>query len=142
MKKLTPKEKDIKKYLELMNILDMFKGVLRIVISNMIPVTKVVDELIDMILTEEDIALLEQSFILIYSKHFTHRDIKTLIEFYSSTVGKKSIDKTSIMMSESSVAGASWADKIIARHQKEIEEILNLKANNSNDLNDLNDLLA
>jgi uncharacterized protein len=48
----------------------------------------------------------------IYDKHFTEEDIKAMIAFYESPVGKKMIEKLPLIMQESMVAGQQWAEEI------------------------------
>ena len=43
-----------------------------------------------------------------WAKHFTHDDIKELIKFYESPIGKKMIEVQPKVMQESMVAGQKW----------------------------------
>jgi len=60
------------------------------------------DELIDMIVP-------------IYSKYFTHDDIKALLEFYDTPVGKKFIAVQGDIMTESMEAGQQWGQQVAVR---------------------------
>lgn len=44
----------------------------------------------------------------VYHKHFTIDDIKQLIAFYESPIGKKYAEKTPLISKESMQAGADW----------------------------------
>lgn len=48
----------------------------------------------------------------IYEKHFTHDDIKKLIEFYKTDVGKKYVEKLPKLTMESMQAGRQWGRKL------------------------------
>ena len=48
----------------------------------------------------------------IYMKHFTHEEIKGLVEFYESPIGKKTIEKLPLVMQESMAAGQAWGEKL------------------------------
>ena len=44
----------------------------------------------------------------VYMKHFTHDDLKKMIEFYNSPVGKKIQEKTPILIKEQGPATQEW----------------------------------
>lgn len=48
----------------------------------------------------------------IYMAEFTHDEIKELLKFYSTPVGKKIADKTSILSQKGMVAGQAWGMKV------------------------------
>ena len=48
----------------------------------------------------------------IYDKHFSHNDIKELIQFYESSIGKKYLEATPSITQESYRAGEEWGNKI------------------------------
>lgn len=50
--------------------------------------------------------------IVIYDKHFTHEDIKGLIAFYETPLGRKITDKLPLISQESMQAGAKWGEEI------------------------------
>jgi uncharacterized protein len=56
----------------------------------------------------------------IYHRHFTHEDIKGLLAFYSSELGKKLLRTTPALMLESMRMGAEWGRSL----QPEIERRL------------------
>ena len=43
---------------------------------------------------------LEKEVIPVYNKHFSHKEIKSLIEFYTSDVGKKTLNVTPLILGE------------------------------------------
>ena len=60
----------------------------------------------------------------IYAKYFTIDDIKGLIAFYSSDLGKKLIATLPNLMQESMQAGQQWAAREMPRIQRALEERL------------------
>lgn len=61
---------------------------------------------------EENIAEIMNSTREIYKKHFTPADIKGLIAFYESPVGKKFTEKQTPIMTESMAVGEAWGRKL------------------------------
>lgn len=58
----------------------------------------------------------------IYAKHFSHDDIKQLIAFYKTPIGKKLIALQPQIMQESMAAGQKWGTKIGQRAIKKLRE--------------------
>ena len=48
----------------------------------------------------------------VYQKHFTQAELKELIKFYESPIGKKLAEKTPFIMQESMEVGQKWGTKI------------------------------
>ena len=51
----------------------------------------------------------------IYAKHLTHEDVKGLISFYESPVGRKMIAVQPVLMAESMEVGQAWGQEIALR---------------------------
>ena len=51
-------------------------------------------------------------FIPIYDRNFSHDDIKNLIKFYESPIGKKMLEVTPSMTQESYRVGEEWGQKL------------------------------
>jgi uncharacterized protein len=45
----------------------------------------------------------------IYVKHFTHDEVRALLDFYTTPVGRKVIRVMPMLAQESSAAGQRWA---------------------------------
>jgi hypothetical protein len=62
----------------------------------------------------------------IYAKYFTHEEIKELIRFYDTAIGKKTIEVMPALMQEGMIVGQIWgqslAPKILERIKKRLEE--------------------
>ncbi len=54
---------------------------------------------------------LTDQIILIYAKHFTHDDVRGLLAFYSSDLGKKTIAALPSVFQEGAAAGQQWAER-------------------------------
>jgi len=46
----------------------------------------------------------------VYAKHFTQRDIRGLVAFYSTDLGKKAIATMPAVMADSAAVGRAWAE--------------------------------
>lgn len=74
---------------------------------------------------EVDIDSLVEMIIPIYDKYLTHEEIKEIIKFYESPVGKKLIKVLPMITNESMEVGSKWgrdiSNKLIEKLQKESE---------------------
>jgi hypothetical protein len=59
-------------------------------------------------------------YIPIYKKYYTHDDIKEMIRFYESPVGRKMAKATPAMTQDAIVIGQQWGEKIGAEIIKEM----------------------
>jgi len=48
----------------------------------------------------------------VYSKYYTHDEIKQLINFYESPLGKKMIEVTPLLSQETMLIGGKWGEKL------------------------------
>jgi hypothetical protein len=51
-------------------------------------------------------------FIPIYDKYFSHDDIKEMIRFYESPIGRKMLEVTPLLSQESAAVGQAWGQKL------------------------------
>ena len=58
----------------------------------------------------------------IYEKHFTHEELKQLIAFYESPIGKKLIKVQPQIMMESMAAGEEWGKKLVQKAMEKLRE--------------------
>jgi hypothetical protein len=58
----------------------------------------------------------------IYDKHFTHEDIKGLIAFYESPVGRKFVSVQPQLTQDSMAAGQQWAQKLVMKVQQRLQQ--------------------
>ena len=62
-----------------------------------------------------------KSVVPIYARHFTHAEVKTLINFYNTPVGKKSIQVMPQLLNECMAEGQKWGEDIGAKLAPRIE---------------------
>ena len=60
----------------------------------------------------------------IYNKYYTHQDIKDLIKFYDSSIGKKMIKVEPYILQESMIEGEKWGEEIALKLMQNIEKYL------------------
>ena len=51
----------------------------------------------------------------IYDKYFTHNDIRSLIRFYDSPIGRKFIKMQPYILTESMQAGTKWSEDTLLK---------------------------
>jgi len=60
----------------------------------------------------------------IYDKHFTHADIKELLAFYQTRIGRKSIEVLPMVVSESMQVGQSWGQSLGPEIAQRVDAVL------------------
>jgi len=73
-------------------------------------------------MNEVDADGLIEMVVPVYAKHFTRDDIKAMVEFYNSPVGKKLIKKQPLIMQESMAVGEAWGTQISEKLLKRLQE--------------------
>ncbi len=73
-------------------------------------------------MAEADPNDLIKMIIPIYEKHLTHEEIKQLIAFYESPIGKKLIKVQPQIMMESMAAGEEWGKKLVQKAMEKLRE--------------------
>jgi hypothetical protein len=63
----------------------------------------------------------------IYDKHFTHQEIRQLITFYESPLGRKISTTLPEIQQESVDAGRAWGEKLGDRMHQQLQERLHEK---------------
>ena len=58
----------------------------------------------------------------IYARHLSHADIKELISFYESPIGRKLVSTQPVILQESMVAGQAWGQAIAEKLVKRMQE--------------------
>lgn len=71
---------------------------------------------------EIDYSELTNMYIPIYQEQFTDSDIDALIKFYESPIGKKFVEKTPIITSESMKAGQEWGMNLGMKIMQKMQE--------------------
>lgn len=106
---------DIRKFL----IVGGTEANLKAAMKNIVPMMKqntsfssLSDEFWDGFMKEIDYKEFVELYVPIYDKYYTHQEIKDLITFYESPTGKKTVEKTPIIMAESMSLGQKLGEKI------------------------------
>ena len=58
----------------------------------------------------------------VYARHFTHEEIRGLIKFYQTDVGKKAIRVLPTLMQEGMLLGQQWGNALVPEIQKRVLE--------------------
>ena len=123
------KNKDILTMLKISGQLEASEQVISVMVPQLIQLIKSVNpELpeadLKMIMTQLELDLkkevpeLLKSLVPVYDKHFTHADIKALIAFYESPVGKKFVTKQTLVIPESMKIGEAWGQQVAQKALK------------------------
>jgi hypothetical protein len=107
------KEEDIARLVELMNMKSTAVQIFDMLIpqlSQLVP--NVPQKVWDMFREKVDTNEFVRLHIVIYDKHYTHQEIKKLIEFYESPIGRRVIEETPAMTQESMAAGQEWGMRL------------------------------
>ena len=78
-------------------------------------------EYFDQIMKEVDPNELIEITIPSYDNHLTHEEIKELLKFYESPVGKKLVEKQPLIMRDAMVAGQAWGMDLDRRIQQKLK---------------------
>jgi len=69
-----------------------------------------------------EVAELSKQLIPIYKKHFTQEDVKAIIAFYESPIGKKLAEQTPLISTESMQASQTWAMGLFGKIQAYLDK--------------------
>ncbi len=72
------------------------------------------------VMAEQMPQLLEQ-MVPVYARHFTHDEVKGLIAFYRSPVGKKFVKEAPALAQEGSTVGQAWGESLAPELASRIE---------------------
>ena len=106
------KEKNIRKILEMTGISESSKAIFNALLSSMSLPEDAKKEILDFLMTEENMGILIDGYVKIYDETFTAKEIKDIINFYATKTGKKMISSVSIIADKSNKLGQEWGDKM------------------------------
>ena len=117
------KERDIVVLLETMEVTEMgIQVVLEMIDSFKIMAPEVPDRFWRDFVAEMKAGDMIDIYVPIYNKYFTHQDIKELINFYDSPIGKKMIKVEPYILQESMIEGEKWGEKIGTKLLQNLEK--------------------
>ena len=117
------KREDIKKLLLLMNSKQMGKQVLTQMISQFQKMQpNIPKEFWNQFMNDKSMDSLIDLTIPIYAKHLSHEDIKGLIQFYQTPLGKRFITNMPLMTQESMQAGQQWGQNLAMKIMQALKQ--------------------
>ena len=72
--------------------------------------------------TEESFNVLLEKMYIIYDKYYTTQDLRDMLEFYKTDIGKKQLRIMPYILRDSTMAGAEWAQEMLSPMEGEIYE--------------------
>ncbi|MDR2314070.1 MAG: DUF2059 domain-containing protein [Spirochaetaceae bacterium] len=103
------KEEEIMRLLELTGAKNLAKQTLEMFIPKMkVLVPSVSQEFWDLFMEKMDLDVFIKSYIPLYDRYYTLEEIKALIAFYESPVGKKVVEVAPLITAESLSLGEEW----------------------------------
>jgi uncharacterized protein len=80
------------------------------------------DQFWEKFMSQQNMDELINNTIPIYDKHLSHEDIKGLIKFYSTPLGKRFMQKIPMITQEAMLAGQKWGQKLGQDIAKALQE--------------------
>lgn len=125
------KEADIRRLLDVvgvktvaMQMMDEMMGAMRPMLSGSLPPGNYRDKLVDLFLakfrSKTDPQHLVDMAVPIYDKHLSHEEIKGLIDFYQTPLGKKTITELPAITSEMQAKGREWGESVGRDSMREV----------------------
>lgn len=130
--KLTPeKEADIRKLLDLVDVsklmsktMDSMQANIRPMLLNAFPPGEYREKLIDLFFerfrTKADPKQMIDMAVDVYDKHFTDDEIKGLIKFYETPLGKKTVSALPELTAELQQKGGEWGQRVGRESMQEV----------------------
>jgi hypothetical protein len=129
-------QQNVVKLLKLMNYKKTLKNQLPKTINTIIgfnpdvnKIKDVIEKIIKIINTSENIDAIYQTVINIYCLNYSHSEIKAMIKFYSSKNGKTILDKMNCVSEEILNSSMNWTANIITNNKDLITSIIVEKIN-------------
>ncbi|MBW2282737.1 MAG: DUF2059 domain-containing protein [Deltaproteobacteria bacterium] len=85
---------------------------------------EIVEETVREMLRQGMATELADEAVNVYARYFTEQDLRELLEFYRSPVGRKVIENMPAVMAESMQVGQRWAERISPKLQEELQKRL------------------
>ena len=121
--KTTEKEKDIFRLLEMTNTKELSIQIFDMMIPQIAQLAPNVPEnFLDLMRQNLDIDDFVKLYAVIYDRHFSHEEIKDLITFYESPIGKRFIEETPGITRDSMAAGQEWGMRLGLKIMEELKK--------------------
>lgn len=125
VKKMTKKQKDIKRILEATKETELTLKTVDVLMSNMRIPVEISQPIKDILFSQENLAELRSKIENMYDEIFTAKEISELANFYESSTGNKFINNLDGMLEKSASIGKEWGAKIYYGSEKEINKVIN-----------------
>lgn len=129
------KEKDLRKFVELMKCTESYQNLLLEFIRQIIRDKQKAQRVFEAITKDVSFAELIDNTINIYDNIFTHNEIKELISFYKTDTGQKFIANAPHIVKLTLDASIKWARDIVETNKDIITEQIGLPQNDINNYN-------
>ncbi|MCL1817668.1 MAG: DUF2059 domain-containing protein [Spirochaetaceae bacterium] len=121
--KATEKKKDIVRLLELTNTKELSIQIFDMMIPQLSQAAPTVPgDFWDLMRQKLDLDDFVSLYIGIYDRHFSHEEIKDLIKFYESPIGKRLIQETPSITRDSMTAGQEWGMRLGMKIMQELKK--------------------
>jgi hypothetical protein len=118
---MTSKERNIRRLVKNLSGVEEHKIMLKKMFFVTFPHNNVSKKIYDEILDKMDTSELYNKYVTIYSDVFTGKEIKELLDFYESPIGKKATAHASEIAMRSIEAGKSWLGNYIVKEEDNIK---------------------
>ena len=85
---------------------------------------KLLQYLNEVMYSDESINVLMDFMFPIYDDYFTAEELKELLTFYDTNIGKKTIAVMPLLMADSVLAGQNWVELVFLPRQEEFHELI------------------
>jgi hypothetical protein len=125
------KERDIRQLLELVGTkalfvqsLDGMSKSMKPVLTNSLPPGDYRQRLVDLFFarfsSKMDVQHLLDMAVPIYDKHFSHQEVRSLIEFYQTPLGQKTVSTLPVLTAELQEEGRKWGESLGRESMQEV----------------------
>jgi len=121
---MTKKQKDIYKLISLTNASSLGKELMDALFKGLTLDAKFNQIIKEEMMSELNFGELGDLLVPVYDRNFTHEDIKSLIAFYETPIGKKLISVLPSVTKETMVVGQTWGEKMAIRLEGKIPNII------------------
>lgn len=119
----TTKEQDIRKLLEVSGRIQLEQQVMTTMMKQFRQgFPKVSQDFWSRFEAQADLKELNDRIIPVYDKHFTQEEIRQLIAFYSTPIGRKMVHEQPAVAQESMEVGQQWGEELAERIFEELHE--------------------
>jgi hypothetical protein len=121
---MTKKQKDIHELISLTDVSNLGKELIETLFKELTQDAKLNQIIKEEMIDEINFGELEDLLVPVYDRNFTHGDVKHMIAFYKTPVGKKLISVLPSITKETIAVGQTWGEKMAIRLESKIPNII------------------